>query len=240
MLNKKDIQMNKTISTDFSVEERFQFMENYVNLVIKSEANSLIVSGDSGLGKSFRVMKIINSFEDLPYFLVKGFATSRALYDTLYRHRNKLIIFDDCDSILEDKVGINILKGALDSYDKRTISWLAKGGDKSIPLQFDFNGGVIFITNRPLEKFDKAILSRALSINVFMTNEEKIEEMLRLALDTTFLPNFASSLKYNVALNLVPYMDKEGVNLRTLEKAIKAYVYSDKNVRMIEYIGETA
>jgi len=232
--------MIKTISTEFSVEERFQFMENYVNLVIKNEANSLIISGDSGLGKSWRVMKIIDTYKDLPYFLVKGFATARALYDTLYRHRNKLIVFDDCDSILEDKVAINILKGALDSYDKRTISWLAKSGDKSIPLQFDFSGRVIFISNKPLESFDKAIMSRALSIYVFMTNEEKIEEMIRLSLTSEYLPNIATSIKYSVALELVPYMDKEGVNLRTLEKAIKVYVTSNFNKRTIQYIGETA
>ena len=232
--------MNKIIQSEFTVEERFQFMETCVNLVITNEAKSLIISGDSGLGKSWRVMKILESYQDLPYFLVKGFATARALYDTLYRNKNKLIIFDDCDSILEDKVAINILKGALDSDKRRTVSWLAKNGDKSIPLQFDFGGRVIFISNIPLEKFDKAMMSRALSVSVFMTNEEKIKEMIRLSLTSEYLPNIPTNIKYNVALELVPYMDKEGVNLRTLEKAIKVYVSSNYNTRMIEYIGETA
>ena len=232
--------MIKTISTEFSVEERFQFMENYVNLVINNEANSLIISGDSGLGKSWRVMKIISESVDLSYYLVKGFATARALYDTLYRNRNKLIVFDDCDSILEDKVAINILKGALDSYNKRTISWLAKSGDKSIPLQFDFNGRIIFISNMPLEKFDKAIMSRSLSISVFMTYEEKIDEMIRLSLDNDYLPHIPKALKYKVVLDLVPYMTKDSVNLRTLEKAIKSFMYSNDNERVIQYIGETA
>jgi len=44
--------MNELVATEFSIEERFQFMENYANLVIKSEANSLIVSGNAGLGNS--------------------------------------------------------------------------------------------------------------------------------------------------------------------------------------------
>jgi hypothetical protein len=232
--------MDKIPTTEFSVEERFQFMENYVQLVAKNEHNSLIISGDSGLGKSWRVMRVINSYNDLPYFLVKGFATARALYDTLYRHKNKLIVFDDCDSILEDKVAVNILKGALDSYEKRTISWLSKSADKSIPLQFDFNGRIIFISNKPLETFDKAIMSRSLSINVFMTKDEKIDEIIRLSMTNEYLPNITKGIKYNVALELVPYMDKESVNLRTLEKAIKAYIASDLNVRTIHYIGETA
>lgn len=231
---------NNDISNDFTVEERFQFLENYVRLIIAKQSNSLIVSGDSGLGKSWKIMEIIKGIEDLNYFLVKGFATSRALYDTLYRNRNKLIIFDDCDSILEDKVAINLLKGALDTYDERVVSWLSKSNDKSIPLQFDFQGQIIFISNLPLAKFDKAILSRALSIDVFMTEEEKQEQMLALAENENYLPNIDFFVKQEVALRLVPYMNKPSVNFRTLEKAIKVFVSSKDGKRAVEYIGETS
>ncbi len=225
--------------SDFTIEERLEFLKSYVKLVAEKKSNSLIVSGQSGLGKSWRIMDIIKTYIDLKYFLVKGFATPRALYDTLYLNRNNLIIFDDCDSILEDKIAINLLKGALDSYDERVVSWLSKSNDKTIPLQFDFQGQVIFISNLPLQKFDKAMKSRALTIDVFMTTEEKIEQMYKVAKSSKFLPNYQSWLKEAIVTELLPYMDNENINFRTLEKAIKLYDMSN-NTKVIQYIGETA
>jgi len=53
---------------------------------------------------------------------------------------------------LTDAVAVELLKGALDSYDVRTIAWLSasrKAGP--IPPRFDFTGGVIFVSNRSLQ-----------------------------------------------------------------------------------------
>ena len=229
---------------NFTAEERFNFLENYVQLVTEKKSNSLIISGNSGLGKTYRVIKKLKE-TNTDYFLVKGFATARALYDTMYRNRNKLIVFDDCDSILEDKVAINLLKGALDSYDERVVSWLSKTKDKSIPLQFDFQGQIIFVSNLPLAKFDKAMKSRALTIDVFMTAEEKYDLMLETIYHIDFMPTFNNSLMQKVIEILEPYMYKEEVNFRTLEQAIIIYndMYRDDDIqarRAVIYIGENA
>ena len=229
---------------NFTVEERFNFLENYVQLVTEKKSNSLIISGNSGLGKTYRVIKKLKE-TNTDYFLVKGFATARALYDTMYRNRNKLIVFDDCDSILEDKVAINLLKGALDSYDERIVSWLSKTKDKSIPLQFDFQGQVIFISNLPLEKFDKAMKSRALTIDVFMTPKEKYELMMKTVYKSDFMPHINQGLKTMVVMELNPYMYKEGLNFRTLEQALIVYnelkpIDWEKATRAVIYIGENA
>jgi hypothetical protein len=227
------------ISKHFTIDERFHFLETYVILLAEKKATSLIISGDSGLGKSYRVMNIIKSYKDLDYFVVKGFATPRALYDTLYHNRNNLVIFDDCDSILEDKVAINILKGALDSYDERIISWLSKTKDTSIPLQFDFQGQVIFISNKPLSSFSEAMKSRALTIDVFMTTDEKISQMYSILRENVFMKEVNYLTRIEVANLLKPYMYKDSVNFRTLEKAIKVYIASNEDEKSVTYIGET-
>ena len=88
--------------------------------------------------------------------VVKGYATPKALYGTLWEHRDKTIIFDDCDSVLKDAVSLNLLKGALDSYDKRTISWLQKGFiEDNLPNSFEFQGNIIFISNMSSDKLDQ-------------------------------------------------------------------------------------
>jgi hypothetical protein len=89
--------------------------------------------------------------------MIKGTASALGMYKALYKYSddNSVIVFDDCDSILLDDVCLNLLKGALDSGKKRRISWLADSHslrNEGIPDQFDFKGGVIFITNL---KFDQ-------------------------------------------------------------------------------------
>jgi hypothetical protein len=70
-------------------------------------------------------------------------------------------VFDDCDSILLDDLSLNILKAALDSSKKRTISWNTDSRllrSEGIPDKFDFKGSAIFITNIKFEHVKSAKL----------------------------------------------------------------------------------
>ncbi len=49
------------------------------------------------------------------------------MYRTLIEQINGLTIFDDCDAVVEDKNGINMLKGALDTDPVREISYDVRG-----------------------------------------------------------------------------------------------------------------
>lgn len=60
------------------------------------------------------------------------------------------MVLDDCDSVLLDEVALNILKAALDSSKRRVISWNTDSrslATEGVPNSFEFQGGVIFITN---------------------------------------------------------------------------------------------
>ena len=165
---------------EFDINQRFEFLNNLTKMVVNGLTPSIIVLGQGGLGKTHSVTSTINSndMSEDDYVFFKGYSTARGLYNTLYDNNGKLIVFDDCDSILEDKVALNILKSALDSYDKRTISWMAKmSKNEEYPQQFDFTGRIIFISNKSKEKIDGAILSRSLSIDLTMTADDKIERM---------------------------------------------------------------
>ena len=147
------------------IRESFKILDDMTRAVCCGDVRALIVSGPPGVGKSFGVEKIIEPyclFDDvkgtpLRAEVVKGSASPIGLYKTLYNYRDRssVLVFDDCDTILFDDVSLNLLKGALDSGSKRKISWLSESRtlkDEGIPNSFEFNGGVIFITNL---KFDK-------------------------------------------------------------------------------------
>jgi hypothetical protein len=157
------------------------------------------------------------------YTVVKGFSTAKGLYATLYENRNRVIVFDDCDSILKDPTALNILKGALDSYEKRIISWNARGFiDDGLPNSFEFKGGVIFVSNMPLYKIDQAIRSRSICVDLSMNVDQKIERMAEIIKVESFMPGFSEDSKKK-ALEFIEKMKNEAseISFRTLIQVTK-------------------
>ena len=209
----------------FSIEKRFGFYENFLNMVINGVNSSMIVTGKGGLGKSFVANKVLEEKgleQDVDYVVVKGYSTAKAMYRTLFENSDKVVIFDDCDSVLQDKVSLEILKTALDSYDKRIITWGSEGGfgENDLPTCFEFRGQVIFISNMPREKVNQALISRSLTVDLSMTKAEAIERMESILVDV--LPEYPMSIKRD-ALEFLD-ANKEvckDLNMRTLLKVSK-------------------
>lgn len=250
----------KTEKVDrFGINERFDFLTDFVNMVADRTSASLLVTGEGGLGKTFTVNKALKdaglkNTADLVgfgsddtlleeqskkiYTVVKGYSTAKGLYRTLYENRNRLVIFDDCDSVLRDPVALNLLKGALDSYDKRVISWNAESfGDDDLPRSFEFKGGVIFISNLPLYKIDQAIRSRVIPVDLSMTQLQKIERMEAIIKTDEFLPEYEASIKRD-ALTFLEKMKDEAkeLSLRTLIAVIKVAARGGNWERRAEYL----
>ena len=181
------------------LKERFNILNEMTKAVKKGDVRAMIVSGPPGVGKSYGVEGVLEK-DDLfnklaerkPKFeVVKGAMSALGLYAKLYEFSEKgnVVVFDDCDSILFDDLSLNILKGALDSSDRRFISWntdsrLLRGED--IPNRFEFKGSAIFITNIKFEHVKSkrlrdhldALESRCHYIDLQMDTQR--EKMLRI------------------------------------------------------------
>ena len=204
-------------STDFSVNERFDFLTNLTSMVINNITPSLLVTGAGGLGKTHSVTTTIkdNDLEDKDYLFIKGYSTARGLYNTLFDNNGKLIIFDDCDSVLEDKVALNILKSALDSYETRTITWSAKMTKADVyPQSFNFTGRIIFISNKDKSKIDAAVRTRSLTVDLSMTPDEKIERMEYIL--PNILPEYDLKVKKDALKLLSEFKDSDNLSMRSL------------------------
>ena len=214
----------KPLQSEFDINQRFGFLEKFTNMTLSNITSSLLICGQSGLGKSHTVLEILkenNLVEDEDYIIIKGYATPKALYATLYENRDKIVIFDDCDSVLKDPTSLNILKGALDSYAVRKISWLSKGFiDDGLPSSFNFEGQVIFISNISLDKIDGAVKGRTLSVDVTMSVQDRIDRMTAIA--DKILPEFGMEIKLEV-LDFIDEHKYEAteLNMRTFEKLIR-------------------
>jgi hypothetical protein len=222
-------------SNKYDINTRFGFVEKLVTMVATGVQPSAVITGEGGLGKTFTVTKTLaaHGYKDISelaefqvgsvintskcFMMVKGYSTAKGLYRTLFENQKSVIVFDDCDAVLKDPVALNLLKGALDSYGKRIISWNADMKDDDLPRSFNFEGRVIFISNMDQDRIDQAIRSRSMMIDLSMTFDQKIDRMEYIAKSDEFLPEYDSTIKSD-ALALIRKVGKDAkeISLRTL------------------------
>jgi len=240
---------------EFSITQRFGFVEKMIDMIAKKKIVSTIITGQGGLGKTYTVIKSLNTaglqdISDLASFevgsivnsgktfrVVKGFSTAKGLYRTLFEGNGSTIVFDDCDSVLKDPVAVNILKSALDSYSDRYISWNADLRDEDLPRSFKFTGSVVFISNMELSRVDQAIKTRAMCVDVTMTEEQKIERMETIIMSPEFMPD--NSLEHKVeSLEFIKSIlnDIQGLSLRSLISVIKIRAEGGKWKDLAQYV----
>jgi len=184
---------------------RFEILKDMTKAVKSGDVRAMIVTGPPGVGKSFGVEEVLSK-DDLfntlgerkpKYEIVKGAMSAIGLYTKLYKYSDakSILVFDDCDSILLDDVSLNILKAALDSSKKRTISWNTDSRllrSEGVPDKFEFKGGAIFITNlkfenvrsKKLQEHLAALESRCHYIDLRMdTDREKVLRIEQIVKD---------------------------------------------------------
>jgi len=143
---------------------RFDMLTDMTKAVKAGTVGAMIVSGPPGVGKSHGVEEVLDRYQMVAtlggakkYDIVKGAMSPIGLYCKLYNYsaKDEVLVFDDCASIFNDELSLNIMKAALDTRKKRVIHWNTdsfKLRNEGVPDQFEFKGSAIFITNL---KFDK-------------------------------------------------------------------------------------
>jgi hypothetical protein len=159
---KPEIQESETEAMD-RIANRFAVLDEMSSACIAGNIRAMIVTGPAGIGKSHGVtlqMEKASMFDKIggkrPRFeIVKGAISGIGLFATLYKYSDakNVLVFDDCD-VWEDQDALNVLKGALDSGKTRRISWNKDSRllrEEGVPNTFNFNGSIIFITNKTFD-----------------------------------------------------------------------------------------
>jgi len=243
-----------SLAPEFSIEERFEFLEQLIMLVVDGDAKSLLITGRGGIGKSWTVIetmekagktdvnKVLPNITDLDdiqvedeeteierkivkqitrprgdYIVVKGYVTSKYLYKLMYDYRDRTIIFDDCDRVLQDGTCVMLLKAALDSYEERWVSWGKdqQFGETDLPPVFKFTGKIMFISNMDITAVDEAVRTRCLKVDLSMTKEQRIDRM------RSVLPNVEPDLDMEIKIDALDLLQAnmhltEDINFRSL------------------------
>ena len=221
--------------------EMFKNIERLTKMVGRGLQPSLVITGGAGMGKTHIVKSTLEEMglqESYDFVHFKGRATAAGLFVTLYENNDKIIVLDDCDSVFRDDDAVNILKGALDSYDTRKISYISTKSLKDefgseVPRHFEFSGRIIFISNINQSKLDEAIRSRSFVADVDLTNDQMFERIEQL------MPSMESRVPQAAkaqALELMKELDAEfeiEINLRSFIKAARICAMGFENPKML-------
>ncbi len=209
---------------EVDIVKQFQALQCFVEMLFdKANAiQSIVVSGPGGVGKTYEIFDEMEK-RKVDYILVKGYSSPRALFNTLRDNADKVIIFDDCDSIWEDANALNVLKSALETNRKgrRTVTWnLAEENE-----EFEFMGKIIFVSNkdfyasRSKMKHIVAVLTRVFFIQ-FTFDQEQM--MRRIEMVSENIEKDASVRKA-----VIDYLKENGkrskVSIRMFENLCKVY-----------------
>lgn len=138
-----------------------------------------------------------------------------------------------------------IMKGLADSYPVRTLTWLTDKASMDpeevkkgkLPHKVDYTGGVIILSNDPINKIDKPLMDRSMFLHLEVTDEEMIERMRTIASGPKFQPDMDPKLKLKV-LEWICSDAYEGSerSMRTLVKACQLAQADPKNWRNLVQI----
>lgn len=160
------------------LEQKFFLLREYVKMVCWKNATGLIVIGETGIGKSFNILKALKESEK-DFIYCSGFTTPLELYIFLFENKDKIIYLDDTKNVLKNEVSLELLKSALFSpTEKRIVRYSTSSPRLKYPHSFIFNGGIILAINdlKQQQSEDlRAVLDRVLFYNSNFSYEEKIQ-----------------------------------------------------------------
>ena len=231
-------------------EEQLKDLESVTKLLISGAAYSMFVAGKGGVGKTYTLEKVLHAAGKTDgdgYFKVSGSASPIGMYKALYNNRTGIVLFDDCDSALDQQEARNLLKAATDTKKERKLNWMKKGGkefynpdfesdgdegedddgegEERFPTNFIFTGKVIFISNLPMNKLDPdgALRTRSFIVNVDPTDLELVDYMAKLAPSIKLEDGLTLSLEERKEVSdLIKSMvgKRQGLSLRNLVRGL--------------------
>lgn len=222
------------------IAKRFRALEVVTRTVASGAARAAVITGPSGVSKSWTIEKTLEELSDageIDYVQFKGHMKATGLYKALYENRfeDTVLVLDDIDTVLFDEVSLNILKAACDTTERRHISWgtetkmETEDGEK-MPRSFEYEGSIIIVTNLNIQALaDKgnklsphydALISRALYLDLKINSvSDYIIRIKQVVYNTTMCNNLNEAQKSEmiefITLNQDSFRD---VSLRLAKK----------------------
>lgn len=218
-------------------KNKFKPIRELTSMVAKGVANGVVITGEGGIGKTYNVLKQLNSLglkDNEDYVRLTTYSTPLEFYRQLYEHKDKkVILIDDVQSIWTNKTMVSILKGVLDDIGGKRIAQYSTTSEKKgfVPDKFIVNAGIIIIANNlPLKDRDvKAVISRCHSYDMNLHYNDVIVLLTDIAKNIQI-----EGVSQQERLEIVSWLDNYcnasyDLSLRTFNRLIELYQHNKKS-----------
>lgn len=155
---------------------KLETLQEYVKMIANGYVNCLFVFGEGGIGKTETILRTLEEEKTETVYL-NGVVTPLELYNMLYEHNDKLIVFDDIEGVLDNHRAVSFLKAATYGYkDKRILCYPTNSHLLRAPESFEFTGRIILCMNRFPQNPDlESLYKRTIHYELKLKLSEKIE-----------------------------------------------------------------
>lgn len=193
----------------------------------------MIIRGRGGIGKSYIIEDTIR--EEQP-IIFKGHATPLSIYMTCVKNPKSLVLFDDVDSLMNNKTNVALLKQLCDTKQEKTVyySSSAKYDGENIPPSFVSRNKVMLLCNSDIrDNADiNAVMTRGFYIHFDPDNDEVMRQLCSFAEDKDLVKHLQKEL-YRIP----------GFNFRIYEKCLQLkdaeIPYEDYLVEEYGFLGDS-
>ena len=193
-----------------------------------------LIKGSAGIGKTYMVEEALRHADPV---IFKGHATPLSIYQTLWKHPDSIVIFDDVDELLENKINVSLLKQICEAKEEKTVYYSTT--IKGIEPSFVSRNKVVLICNdiRVLSTNMSAVMDRAILIEFVPDKMEILKQLKTFALDFDVLKFLEDNIN-SIRLTFRSYTKGASINAsnQDYQKYLKSEFEEDKLVQLMEEI----
>ena len=155
-------------------ERLFDLVRDRTLSVAERYQNGCYMVGRAGAGKTYTVQETLESL-NVPHAIRNGRMSGPGLYAFLQEHPEHTCVLDDIPALFDQRQALQIIMAAMGGKpgQARTMTYTIKG--KNERKSFEFNGGIIAISNVPLRRDP---LADAVASRVVLLEHEPSDEMI--------------------------------------------------------------
>ncbi len=220
---KKDEKEVKKIYADPDVV--FDDIESLLELVAHKKWRSMIVCGQGGIGKTWHItegpksLKSIIGPQGVEWILHTATkAAPFSFYKTLFQERDRVIVFDEADSLLGNKEIIMMLKGLLDT-----------SGDKNFAEYMSGTQNMIGRNEAEIEDYCRAVDDELADGAVITMGKEKPGEV-----------KLPSKFEFSGSMIFISNMPAGAINKAVMSRSIffDVYLAAQDLIKRVRTIGQ--
>ena len=190
-------------------------LKSWIRRFIDGRIEILFVLSKAGLGKTEMIESMM---KDIDYGYINAHTTPLSLFEIGYKFRNKLMVIDDIDTVLDNNDLVSLFKQFAETKEIKHIEWNSTSGilEKiDIPQEYDTSSKILLVGNRVRKV--ASLIDRGFCIVFEPSRQEKLNKIEEIADEMK-----VEKKKRDEIIKLLKTMGGN-LTLRTFRKAVRLY-----------------